>query len=461
MIKEFRLPALGENVKEATISKISVKIGDIVKKGQTVIEIETDKAVAEIPISFDGKVIEINVKEGQKVKTGDLILKVEETVSQLTIPPSETLPKRDETKPPLSTLQQSIQSPISPEKTTETKLPPPSTISDVPQYTSSSIPNTIPPTTPREPNTPILASPSVRRLARELGISLQDVPTTNPSGRITVEDILAYKKRISDNKEPISTLTKEHEQEYIEESQVELSRVEKDSYGPIYTELMSTIRKKTAEQMTISWKAPQVTHFDKANITQLEELRQQLSEKYKPQGIRISILSFLIKISTEALKKFPKFNATIDLEKEIITYKKYYNIGIAVDTAHGLLVPVIRDVDKKSIVQISKEIQELAERARNRKLTIEEFQGGTFTISNLGGLGGIGFTPIVNHPQVAILGVSKSNTEPVYKNGNFVPQLMLPLSLSYDHRLIDGAETARFLRWICNALENPWSIFIE
>ncbi len=461
MIKEFRLPALGENVKEATISKISVKIGDTVKKGQTVIEIETDKAVAEIPIAFDGKVIEINVKEGQKVKTGDLILKLEEIVSQLTMPPSETPPKRDETKPSLSTLQQSIQSPISTEKTSEIELSPPPPISDVLQPTPSPIPHTIPSPTPRKPDTPILASPSVRRLARELGISLQDVPTTNPSGRITVEDILAYQKHMSENKEPISPPTKRQEQEYSEKPQVEFSQIEKDSYGPIYIEPMSTIRKKTAEQMTISWKVPQVTHFDKANITQLEELRQQLSEKYKPQSIRISILSFLIKISTEALKKFPKFNATIDLEKEIITYKKYYNIGIAVDTPYGLLAPVIRNVDKKSIIQISKEIQELAERARNRKLTIEEFQGGTFTISNLGGLGGIGFTPIVNHPQVAILGVSKSNMEPVYKNGNFIPQLMLPLSLSYDHRLIDGAETARFLRWICNALENPWSIFIE
>ena len=447
MIKEFRLPSLGENVKEATISKITVKIGDIVKKGQTIIEIETDKAVAEIPISLDGKVVEINIKEGQKVKPGDLILKIEEIGSQETALKPEVSPQVEDARHPKLATQVSIPPLQNLEKNTEIK-----------QQVSTSITPTTPLST-RKPGAPILASPSVRRLARELGIALEDVPTADPSGRVTIEDILNYQKLLSEEKtaSPSAVLT----QDSATDIQPEKISSERDSFGPIITEPMSTIRKKTAEQMDISWRVPQVTHFDKANITQLEELRNQLSEKYKPQGIRISILSFLIKVSAEALKRFPKFNASIEPEKEIIIYKKYYNIGIAVDTEYGLLVPVVRDVDKKNIVQISKEIQELAERARSRKLTIEEFQGGTFTISNLGGLGGIGFTPIVNHPQIAILGVSKSSMEPVYKNGSFIPQLMLPLSLSYDHRLIDGAETARFLRWICKALENPWSMFIE
>ncbi|MCX8064145.1 MAG: 2-oxo acid dehydrogenase subunit E2 [Candidatus Hydrogenedentes bacterium] len=449
MIKEFRLPTLGENVKEATIGKITVKVGDIVRKGQTVIEIETDKAVAEIPISFEGRVVEINIKEGQKVKPGELILKLEEITPQetgTTIEPpvaeKEPQPYTTPVKTPLltNTVSEKIY------MTSEVKLSPP----------SPTAPSSI-----RKPGAPIIASPSVRRLARELGVTLEEVPTSDPSGRITAEDIIGYKKlkdggegtsptsiSITSAESPITTITRE-------------TSLEQDSWGPIIIEPMSTIRRKTAEQMDKSWHIPQVTHFDKANITQLEELRVQLSEKYKLKGIRISILSFLIKVSAEALKKFPKFNATIDLEKEAIIYKKYYNIGIAVDTEHGLLVPVLKDADKKSILQISQEIQELAEKARNRKLTIEEFQGGTFTISNLGGLGGIGFTPIVNSPQVAILGASKSNIEPVYKNGNFTPQLMLPLSLSYDHRLIDGAETARALRWICNALENPWWMFVE
>lgn len=447
MIKEFRLPTLGENVKEATISKITVKIGDIVKKGQTVIEIETDKAVAEIPVSFDGKIVEINVKEGQKVKPGDLVLKLEELSVQDTQSPSAVPSTEQQVKPSEAVSQ--------PQPTTE-----------IPYGKSLSSPReqTTPPSSAqtfsiRKPGTPVIASPSVRRLARELGISLEEVPISDPSGRITAEDILSYHKLKTEGKSPsahIPTSMESTEIPLVSETSGDV-----DPWGPILKEPMNTIRKRTAEQMEISWHIPQVTHFDKANITQLEELRLQLSEKYKSRGIRISILSFLIKVSAEALKKFPKFNATIDLEKEAIIYKKYYNIGIAVDTEYGLLVPVLKDADKKSIIQISEEIQELAERARNRKLTIEEFQGGTFTISNLGGLGGIGFTPIVNHPQVAILGVSRSNMESVFKNGNFIAQLMLPLCVSYDHRLIDGAETARFLRWICNALENPWSMFVE
>jgi len=441
MPKEFRLPSLGENVAEATIGKILVKVGDTIRKGQTVLEIETDKAVAEIPSSLDGKILEIHVKEGQKVKPGILIFTIDEQTGVGTAPPEPVATPIVEKTPPLQK---------------ETPIPP------VVEKPTPLRPTLISVITGQKPKSdiPILAPPSVRRLARELGISLEDVPASDPSGKISAEDVMAYHKRKTEGIHVVESEIK-HDipaSEIVEEVEGSSSR---DSWGPIVIESMSTIRKKTAEQMMRSWSAPQVTHFDKANITQLEELREAWSKKIQSTGGRLSMLIFTLKVVAEALKKFPKFNASIDLEKEQIIYKKYYHIGVAVDTEYGLLVPVIRDVNKKSIKELSIELPQLAEKARQRKLALEELQGATFTISNLGGLGGIGFTPIVNAPQVAILGMSRSSMEPIYQNGTFVPQLMLPLSLSYDHRVIDGAESARFVRWICNALENPWNMFFE
>lgn len=441
MPKEFRLPSLGENVSEATIGKILVKVGDTVRKGQTVLEIETDKAVAEIPSNFDGKILEIHVKEGQKVKPGTLIFTVEGiSVTASPSPEPTTVPAQEKTS---SAEKVAVVSPPV-EKPVPLRMP---SIVTTPAQKS-------------RPDIPILASPTIRRLARELGIPLEEVPASDPSGKISAEDIMAYYKKKTETNvpnEPETIPSYPISEVVVESGEPSLT----DTWGPVVIEPMSTIRKKTAEQMMKSWSTPQVTHFDKANITQLEELREAWAKKIQSAGGRLSILIFTLKVVAEALKKFPKFNSTIDLEKEQIIYKKYYHIGIAVDTEYGLLVPVVRNVDRKSIKELAIEIPQLAEKARQRKLTLEELQGATFTISNLGGLGGIGFTPIVNAPQVAILGMSRSSMEPVYQNGSFVPQLMLPLSLSYDHRVIDGAESARFVRWICNALENPWNMFIE
>jgi len=443
MPKEFRLPSLGENISEATIGKILVKIGDIIKKGQPVLEIETDKAVAEIPSTLDGKIMEVHVKEGQKVKPGALIFTIEEKADAGTVSSEPLATPSIEEKAPAAKKETPVSTAV--EKTVPLR---PSSLTVVAGQKAKS-------------DVPILASPSVRRLARELGVALEEVPASDPSGKISAEDVMAYHKRRTEGEtisqpEPISAITTN------ETSSIPIETpTAKDSWGPVLVEPMTTIRKKTAEQMMRSWSIPQVTHFDKANITQLEQLREAWAKKIQSAGGRLSILIFTLKIVAEALKHFPKFNSSIDLEKEQIVYKKYYHIGVAVDTEHGLLVPVLRDVDKKSIKEISIELTQLAEKTRQRKLALEELQGATFTISNLGGLGGNGFTPIVNAPQVAILGMSRSSMESVYQNGNFVPQLMLPLSLSYDHRVIDGAEAARFVRWICNALENPWNIFFE
>jgi len=233
-------------------------------------------------------------------------------------------------------------------------------------------------------------------------------------------------------------------------------------WGEVERKSMSTVRQKTAQHLSYAWATiPHVTQFDKADVTELEALRQRYAAKAEATGGKLTVTAILLKIVASALKVFPQFNASIDMAKNEVVYKKYVHIGIAVDTDRGLLVPVVRDVDKKNIIQLSVELSQLAEKARNKKLSLEEMQGGNFSISNLGGIGGTGFSPVVNAPEVAILGISRSKMEPVYRNGQFEPRLMLPLSLSYDHRLIDGADGARFLRWIVEAAEEPFVLSLE
>jgi len=233
-------------------------------------------------------------------------------------------------------------------------------------------------------------------------------------------------------------------------------------WGEIEREPMSKVREKTATHLSGAWATvPHVTQFDKADITEMEKLRKQFAPKAEAEGGKLTMTAILLKICAAALRVFPQFNASVDMQNKEIVYKKYLNIGVAVDTDRGLLVPVIRDVDDKNIVDLSVELTQIAQKTRDRKLSLEEMQGGNFTISNLGGIGGTAFTPIVNAPEVAILGVSRSKYEPVYDNGKFEPRLMLPLSLSYDHRLIDGADGARFIRWVVEAIEQPFKIVLE
>ena len=225
---------------------------------------------------------------------------------------------------------------------------------------------------------------------------------------------------------------------------------------------MSNVRRLTADQMARTWASvPQVTQYDQADVTELEQLRRQYAPKAVAAGGRLTITAIALKIAAAALKRFPQFNASVDMATHEVIYKQYYHVGVAVDTDRGLLVPVIRDVDRKNVITLAVELTELAERARTRKTALEEMQGGTFTITNLGGIGGTGFSPILNAPEVAILGMARSRMEPVYTDGQFVPRLMLPLSLSYDHRLIDGADGARFLRWVAEALQQPFLLSLE
>ncbi|WP_456442404.1 2-oxo acid dehydrogenase subunit E2, partial [Caldithrix abyssi] len=292
------------------------------------------------------------------------------------------------------------------------------------------------------------AAPSVRRFAREIGIDINQVPGTGPGGRISIEDVKAYSKMLNKQRALQAGVASGVQAEPLPDFA---------KWGETERQPMNRVREITARRLSYAWNTiPHVTQFDKADITDLEALRKKYAAQVQQAGGKLTVTAILLKVVALALKKFPQFNASIDLAKNEIIFKKYINIGVAVDTDRGLLVPVVKNVEAKSITELAVELAQISQKARERKLTPDEMQGGNFSISNLGGIGGTGFTPVVNAPEVAILGVSRSEIQPVYKDGQFVPRLMLPLSLSYDHRLIDGADAARFLRWVCEALEQPF-----
>jgi pyruvate dehydrogenase E2 component (dihydrolipoamide acetyltransferase) len=429
-IVDFKVPDLGENIESADVINVLVKKGDSISKDQGVIEIETDKATVEVPSSVEGKIVDISVKTGDKVKVGDVLIKVESSTT-VTTPKKETKEVKDEpVKKP--TTESSVR-----EEMPKGELPElqPGERDDQPPILRGSAP----------------AAPSVRRIARELGVDINKVPGSGEGGRISMDDVKAYVKNIMQGKgEAVGVGIKK-------ESLPDFSK-----YGKIERVAMSKIREKTATHLSYAWSViPHVTQFDKTDITEFEKDRKELSKKVEEHGAKLTVTGILIKIIAEGMKKFPQFNSSIDMDKMEVIYKKYINIGVAVDTEYGLLVPVIKNADKKNLIEISVELNQLAQKARDKKLSLEEMQGGCFTITNLGGIGGTYFTPIVNSPEVAILGVSRGNYESVYnKEGKFEPRLMLPLSLSYDHRIIDGADAARFLRWVCEALEEPLKIFM-
>jgi pyruvate dehydrogenase E2 component (dihydrolipoamide acetyltransferase) len=297
----------------------------------------------------------------------------------------------------------------------------------------------------------VAAAPSVRRFAREIGVEITEINGSGPGGRISIDDVKAFSK-------------KRHQQTSagVVGTDVALSLPDFSKYGPVESEPLNKLRQTSARNLSSAWTTiPHVTQFDKADITHLEELRKSNGKKAEAAGGKLTMTAILVKVIEAALHKFPEFNASIDMANKQVIYKKYFHIGIAVDTERGLLVPVIKDVNKKNILKIAAELSEIAQKARDKKLTMDEMQGGNFSISNLGGIGGTGFTPIINSPDVAILGVSRAEMQPVYLQGEFKPRLIMPLSLSYDHRIIDGAAAARFLRWVCEVLEEQFNILLE
>jgi pyruvate dehydrogenase E2 component (dihydrolipoamide acetyltransferase) len=478
---DFTLPELGENIATGDVLRILVKPGDTLSKDQPVLELETDKATIEVPSSVAGQVKEIKVKAGDKVKVGQPILSVEEAGGKEEMPSSSREPDSDAKPTGVEPAGPNV------EKSSERRAPrgesdrpaepvaadteggssastrarsAASGTEKVVDFSRAARASTESPTPPELPAAP--AAPSVRRMARELGIDINEVPGTGQSGRISIEDVKGHAHRI---------VTGATAGMPGAAALPDFSR-----WGEIERQPMRGVRRKTAEHLAAAWASiPHVTQHDVADITALEKVRKRYAKQVEAAGGNLTVTAIATKIVAAALRVFPQFNASIDLAAEEIIYKKYVNIGIAVDTDRGLLVPVIRDVDAKNITQVSVELAQLSEKARSRKLSLDEMQGGCISISNLGGIGGTAFTPIVNAPEVGILGISRARMEPVWhaangqglasgdgdQDGRFVPRLMLPLSLSYDHRAVDGADGIRFLRWVVEAFEQPFLLALQ
>ena len=423
---QFALPDLGENIESGDVIRILVDIGDRLAEDQTVIELETDKAVIEVPSSVDGTVTEILVQQGDTIAVGQPILAVDAGEAPAAEEPAPTRVNR--VAPP----DEEVSFDETPTRVSRGALP------------DEEAPST---PTPISTDDPVPAAPSTRRLAREIGVDIAQIQGTGPGGRISIDDVKAHSKKLhaARGAAPAAAPLPDFSQ-----------------WGAVERQPMTKVREITAERLAQAWATiPQVTQFDKADITSLEKWRAAYGKKAEAAGGKLTPTAILIKVLGVALKVFPQFNASIDIAQREIVYKSYFHIGIAVDTPHGLLVPVVRDVDQKNIIELAVELSELAPKTRERKIGPADMQGGSMTISNVGTMGGTAFTPIVNPPEVAILGVARSQVEPTYIDGQLQPRTFLPLSLSYDHRLIDGADGARFLRWVCTALEDPFIALLE
>lgn len=456
MPTEFKLPVLAENVDKVTVTKVFVSVGDTIAKDQTVLEIETDKAAAEVPSSVSGTVTEIRAKEGAALRVGDVVLVVKDDGVAAQAPAAPSVPAKQESKPVPAPKR--APAPVPAPKAAAAPAPKPAAQAPEP-ISSETEPAAVDSAEDSEQRVvhrgggvPVPASPSVRRLAREIGVDINQVPGSGPEGRVSLEDVKAFARLVNTDVRGVSPR--------MAAGAVPLPDFTR--WGDIERQTMNSVRRRTAENMASAWATiPHVTQFDKVDITQIEQLRKQYGNRTQAAGAKLTVTAIIVKVLATALKKFPQFNASIDMENNEIIFKKYVNIGVAVDTDRGLLVPVIHHVDQKTVIEIAIEMNELAERARQRRSKLEEMQGGTFTVSNLGGIGGTAFTPIVNPPEVAILGLSRARVEPVFVDGQFAPRTLLPLSLSYDHRVIDGADAARFTRFLVEALEQPFLLFLE
>ena len=412
MATEFKLPDLGEGVEAGDVVSVLVAEGDTIEIDQSVVELETDKALVEVPSSVAGTITKIHISAGDRVPVGSLLISVEEGEQQADSEP--------ETEAPVPAPEEK------PEPTTRAPEPTP--------------PAPRPPA-PTSNGDPIPAAPSTRRLARELGVDLTQVAGSGPGGRISQDDVkAAVRDRQTGGIAPTAP--------------VELPDFSR--WGNIERQPLSKVRQIIAKNMSQAWQqVAHVTQFDRADVTDLEAFRQRNKEKAEALGAKLTPTVLALKAIITALKTFPQFNASLDAGANEIILKHYYNLGIAVDTERGLLVPVIKDVDRKDILELALELGDISNRARTSKIGLDELQGGTFTITNLGSLGVGEFTPIVNHPEVAILGLGRAREEATVREGRIEPRLIMPLALSYDHRVIDGADGARFVRKIVDALENP------
>lgn len=452
MALEIVVPQVSDGVTSGTVISLAVTVGDEVTEDQTLLELETDKAVVSIPSPQAGKISEIRVAAGDQVEVGAVIMLLEAASAEEEKPAAAERqsdePQEDVEEQPATAQQKKEPAPAAPAQRGDA----------APTTAKDGQPAARPPldlTTRRSGDLVAPAAPSVRRIARELGVDIYQVQGSGPGGRISETDVREFVR-----------VTMEQVTGGVAVSGGEFRGLHAQrplpdfgKWGDIERKPLSRIRQVTADAMGYAWSTiPMVTQYDETAVDGLESFRRDYNRK-SPE-VKLTMTAILLKVCAMALNRFPQFNTSLDLAGHELIYKKYVHVGVAVDTAEGLLVPVVRDADRKGLTALAVELNDLAEKARTRKLSVDEMDGGTFTISNLGGIGGSAFTPIVYAPQVAILGVSRTATRPVWNGHDFVPQQILPLSLSYDHRVIDGADGARFLRWVCEALEQPLKLLM-
>lgn len=418
-LTEVKVPDIGTS-SPVSVIEVLVKPGDVIQENDSIITLESDKATMEVPSSASGEVVEVKVKVGDKISQNEVVLTLKAEAAAKTEqqpePAAPTLQKSEESKSNIT------ETPASSMKAAASQL-------EIEEDTSD--------------EGGLYAGPAVRRLARELGVDLSQISGTGRKGRLQKDDLLHYVKgrMVSGGGVGIGVPP--------------LPPIDFSQFGNIEAKPLGKIKQLTSVSMHRSWiTVPHVTQFDEADITELEAFRVAQKDQTEKQGVKLTPLAFVMKALIKALQKFPQFNASLDPKGEQLIYKYYYNIGIAVDTPHGLVVPVLRDVDQKGVIQLAQEMASISQKARDKKLMPKDMSGNSFTVSSLGGVGGTAFTPIINLPDVAILGVSRASMKPVYQNNTFVPRLMLPLSLSYDHRVIDGAEAARFTNYLGQCLSD-------
>ncbi len=431
MAREFKLPDLGEGLAEAEIIRVLVSEGDLVKEDQIVLEVETDKAQVELPSPFAGRVAGVHVREGERIPVGAVLLSFDGETGAEGQGPSARDPERS--RPSVA--------PAPPAETREAARP-------------------------HEPAPgPVPAAPATRRLARELGVDLRLVRGSGPGGRVTPEDVQAFaaSQPRAEPREAPPAVERVPPRRVVIPRAVEIPPLPRfEQWGPVERQPLRSIRQRVAERMALAWAVvPHVTHFDQADITDLESLRRQHQALARETGAaELTLTAFVIKATVAALKAYPQFNASLDHEAGELVLKHYYHVGVAVDTGRGLIVPVLRDADRKGLVELATELADLARRTREGKIEVAELRGGTFTITNIGPIGGTGAMPIVNYPEVAILGLARARETPVVREGQVAIRLILPLSLSFDHRVADGADAARFVAHLVRSLEEPGRLLL-
>jgi pyruvate/2-oxoglutarate dehydrogenase complex dihydrolipoamide acyltransferase (E2) component len=453
---EVKLPNLGEGVESGDILDLLVSEGDTIAKDQAILEIETGKATMQVPSDFAGKVVKVHVSKGQTVKNGAVLLTLEGAAGGTTAAPAKPAPAPAAKAPAAQAPQPAPAKPAPPKSAPAAPASPPAAAKPAPTPARPSPEKPAPAPEPEvaapvatlapaevvEESGNVAAGPAVRRFAREVGVDLARVTGSGPGGRISREDVLA--------------VVRSQSQGATNGGKSKAASTERDHYGPIHTEKLTKIRKVIAAQMHKSWTTcPRVTNFDDADVTELEKIRVSSKEDYARAGIKLTSLPFVVKAVAMALKSHPTINASLDEDGEHIIFKDYVNIGIAVDTDRGLVVPSLRGPDQMSIPDIARALGTIGDNMRDGKINVAELQGSTFTISNLGAIGGTYSTPIINVPEVAILLIGRARKMPVVINDEIVVRLMMPLSLSYDHRLVDGGAAARFLNDVIDYLKSP------